>query len=175
MSPNKTWKGKKKCEILGVRERISRSPPTQRNGSRGGAAETGQSRSVPAPPHGALCFTGHTRKLRFHFKKEPPVVAVETGKGGRAVLLSLCRQSRSLSSACCHVAGSGYLLRTLRVRTQQVLHRCPLACFKGFLLFILYMCSLMVSVSFMLTLLSLFPLSMALSAALFPPTSEIKS
>lgn len=114
---NKTLNERERERVVafwGVRERISRSPPTQRNRSRRRAAEAGNCRrslSVPASHHGAtsLCFIGNCKNPIGSTKEQ------SKRKGGFA---------ETKLKRGCHVKGS-CLLRSVqsagnRYGTKQV-------------------------------------------------------
>lgn len=74
----------------------------------------------PSRSDGAL-FHWRPRKPSVPLRNRLNTEATETAKGARDILVNLWRQSSEETkfSLGCHVEGSGYLLRTLRVRTQQ--------------------------------------------------------
>lgn len=100
----------------------------------------------PSRSDGAL-FHWRPRKPLVPLKNKPNIEATETVKGARDILVNLWRQNSEDTKFTlgCHVEGSGYLLRTVRARTQQErvefagnrygTKQVFLVCFKSFLLF----------------------------------------
>lgn len=146
----------------------------------------------PSRREGAL-FYWRPRKPSIPLKSKPNIEATETVKGARDNLVNLCihNSEETTFTLGCHVEGSGYLLRTLRVRTQQ--ERVESAgnrygtkqvfwgCYKAFLLFSLcfnrykycFSCWRLVHANFVVTV-SIVSSAMVSSALVFPTTSPIK-
>lgn len=128
MSSNKTWKGGKSP---GFWESVNapavhrpRSEQEPRRSSRNGAKFV-----RPGFPSRSALFHRRPQKASLPLKEETTHSGDRDGEGWPCHSATFVQTKQKFVLGC-HVAASGYLL-TLRVRTQQVLNRCPLTCLRA--------------------------------------------